>query len=157
MLLNKEEVFQTVVAQLEESLRILKETAIEAKEASTNEESKAENKYDTRGLEAGYLAQGQAVRAQKLEETLFNLKKVTLKPFDDKTPIGVSALVRLRSEDDSEKWIFLIPANGVTVESKGLKVQSTSLESPMGSSLLDNKVGDSIFIHSNEFEICDCL
>ena len=47
-------------------------------EAATNEESKAENKYDTRGLEASYMAQAQSLRVSELKKDHYNLLRMAL-------------------------------------------------------------------------------
>ena len=46
--MNKADVLERFVQQLESRLAILVSSAMDAKDAATNEESKPENKYDTR-------------------------------------------------------------------------------------------------------------
>ncbi len=58
---------------------ILKEAALATYEAATHEESKPENEYDTRGLEASYLAGAQAKRTAEIEELLIILKHLDVK------------------------------------------------------------------------------
>ena len=154
---NKTLLFSQVVESLEEKLRVLKQNAIDAKEASTNEESKAENKYDTRGLEASYLAQGQAARVLDLEKALYNLKRVVLKTYEPDTPIGISALVEVVNETDEKKWFFVVPANGVTLRTETIVIQTTSLDSPMGEALLGLRAGEDFSLNGREYEIMQCL
>lgn len=54
---------QQVLGRLAEDLLRVEQAAQIAHEAATHEENIAENKYDTLGLEAAYLATGQARRA----------------------------------------------------------------------------------------------
>ena len=54
---------QQVLERLAEDLLEVEEAVRVAHEAATHEENIAENKYDTLGLEAAYLATGQARRA----------------------------------------------------------------------------------------------
>ena len=51
-----------IIDKLQADLRIAKDALRASHEAATHAESKAENKYDTRGLEAAYLADGQRRR-----------------------------------------------------------------------------------------------
>ena len=153
--INKEKLFKDVVEKLEDTLKILIESALEAKEASTNEESKAENKYDTRGLEASYLASGQAQRVKELEESIFNLKKVELKRFGATAPIGISALVRVSIDDRDKKWFFLLPASGIRLDTPLGSVQTLSLESPIGKALFQAQQGDEVEYRGKEYEILE--
>ena len=58
--MNKTQLLKQIVSCLSESLGILEKAARASHEEATHESSKAESKYDTRGLEAAYLAGGQA-------------------------------------------------------------------------------------------------
>src|SRR3990167_5836127 len=60
--LNKAQLLHQVIAHLETALSQAQQAAQTAYEAATDEENIAENKYDTLGLEASYLATGQARR-----------------------------------------------------------------------------------------------
>ena len=57
---------QQVLERLAEDLLEVEEAVRVAHEAATHEENIAENKYDTLGLEAAYLATGQARRAEAI-------------------------------------------------------------------------------------------
>lgn len=56
--MDKRALIKKIVAQLEAELALLTKAARSAHAEATHESSKAENKYDTRGLEASYLARG---------------------------------------------------------------------------------------------------
>lgn len=58
--MNKTAVYQQMLEKLAIDLDVLQRAAQTAYEAATHEENIAENKYDTLGLEASYLATGQA-------------------------------------------------------------------------------------------------
>ncbi len=55
---------QQVLERLAEDLQQAEQAVRVAHETATHEENIAENKYDTLGLEAAYLATGQARRAE---------------------------------------------------------------------------------------------
>jgi len=59
-LMDKARIIEQIVASLSESLAVLEKAARASHAEATHESSKAESKYDTRGLEAAYLAGGQA-------------------------------------------------------------------------------------------------
>ena len=60
--MDKPHLLALIVATLAHDLDVLTRAAQTAYEAATAEENIAENKYDTLGLEASYLATGQARR-----------------------------------------------------------------------------------------------
>lgn len=61
---------QQLNAQYERAIKALEG----AYEAATGDDTKAESKYDTRGLEASYFAAGQAEQADKLKNALTALE-----------------------------------------------------------------------------------
>ena len=82
-----------------------------AHEAATGADTKAENKYDTRGLEASYLAAGQAEQAEELQRGLSALEAFEFLDFDFDDEIGTGALVE--AEKDGELLFYLLaPAGG---------------------------------------------
>lgn len=86
--MDKKKLVAAICTQLELDLETQKAAALATYEAATGEESKAENEYDTRGLEASYLAGAQAKRVGEIEELLTIYKFVELKKFTAKDVIG---------------------------------------------------------------------
>ena len=64
-----------------------------AAEAATGDDTKAEGKYDTRGLEASYLAAGQAEQADELARAVAAIDAFTFEDFEIDDPIAPGALV----------------------------------------------------------------
>ena len=71
-----------------------------AHEAATGADTKAENKYDTRGLEASYLAAGQADQAESLLRGITLLSGFEFPDFDIDDPIAPGALVEVEIEEE---------------------------------------------------------
>ena len=93
--MDKKILVEMIAAKLEAELKSAKEAAMETYAAATGEESRPENEYDTRALEASYLAGAQAQRAREIEEALIMYKFLELKIFKEGTPIGPTALIEL--------------------------------------------------------------
>ena len=68
--MTKQEAIEQFTAKLRQQLSSMMEAAKNTHEAATGQESKQEGKYDTRGLEASYLAGAQAQQTEKLTESL---------------------------------------------------------------------------------------
>ena len=62
------------------------------REEATDEQSKAENKYDTRGLEASYLARGQSRQARETEAALEQFAALARQPAPARDPLPPSSL-----------------------------------------------------------------
>ncbi len=154
---DKNQLLELIVEKLEDQRRLLVAAAQEAKDYSTAEESKAENKYDTRGLEASYLASGQSQRASKLQEQIYLLKNVRLKDFAIDQPIGIGALIELSVNDKLKRLLFFLPVGGVEVSIGLEKIQSITLESPIGREVHNQATGFEFQINGNDYVILSVL
>ena len=134
-----------IIATLSADLATLSGAARAAHAAATHEECLPDNKYDTTGLEASYLAQGQANRAAEIRQALERYRALELRPFDEQTPIRLTALVTLEAEDGSCRQVFLGPdAGGLKLGSGAAECIVITPESPLGRMLLGKVCGDEI-------------
>lgn len=140
--MNKAKLIEQVCAQLQKEFDLAKAAALETYQAATGEESQPENEYDTRALEASYLAGAQAKRVLEIEKSLLMYKYLELRTFTDKTPIGPTALVEVDLNGKS-LLVFIVPeGGGVIVEFEGKFVQVLTPKSPLGEALVTLKTGD---------------
>ncbi|SDH95377.1 GreA/GreB family elongation factor [Pseudomonas panipatensis] len=147
--MNKRHAYQRILAKLEEDLEVALRAARTAHEAATHEESIAENKYDTLGLEASYLAAGQARRVEEIRQSLALFQNLVLRNFDAEQGIQTSALVELADADGRSKWLFLGPdAAGLKIELDGQEVLVITPRSPLGGALLNRQAGDELEVGS---------
>src|SRR3954467_2892209 len=109
--MDKQALVNEIITQLTKNLGVLEKAARASHAEATHESSKAENKYDTRGLEAAYLAGGQARQAKDLMDSLKIYGALTLKDFARAEPIDLTALVELES-DGTRSTYFIGPKNG---------------------------------------------
>ena len=102
---------------------------------------RARSKYDTQGLEASYLAAGQAERAEELAATITALNAAPFPPFTAKDPITEGALVET-SLGGNPEWFLLAPcAGGLTVELKGREITVLGPGAPLRRELQGLKKG----------------
>lgn len=139
---EKKRLIQAIIDHLEQDLAGLKSAAMESYEAATGEESRPENEYDTRALEASYLAGAQSKRVAEVEEALHIYRHLEVRQYTDKTPIGPTALVDVECEGKPHR-VFITPASGgLTVLFEGHSVQVVTPKSPLGEALVGLSVGD---------------
>jgi transcription elongation GreA/GreB family factor len=143
--MNKSVLHQQVITRLEDDLQQAQQAALTAYEAATHEENIAENKYDTLGLEASYLATGQARRAAAIRQTLANWKQLVIRAFDPLLGIQLGALIELSDDEDRRQCLFLGPDGAaMKLQQDGQAVQVIGPQAPLGQSLLGKQVGDEV-------------
>ncbi|MCK9800208.1 transcription elongation factor GreAB [Pseudomonas sp. MAFF 302030] len=145
--MNKSAVHQLILEKLRDDLDIAQRAAQTAYETATHEENIAENKYDTLGLEASYLAAGQAKRVEEIRQALTLCQNLTLRPYDEQQGIQVGALLGLEDEHGHEQWLFLAPDGaGLKVYVVGQLITVITPRSPLGKNLLGKFEGDDVEI-----------
>ncbi|MGS0535674.1 transcription elongation factor GreAB [Pseudoalteromonas sp. SaAl2] len=128
---------------LEAQLATAKAAAKTAHDAATHEENIAENKYDTLGLEAAYLAQGQAERVNDCHLSMIEFEKVFKESASTKVSIG--SLVCVSDEDENTKWYFIGPlSGGLSVTIKEQLIYVLTPHSPLGSLLMNKQKEDEL-------------
>ena len=139
-----------LVAQIQKHLEtelVALETALRAAEdAATHEESKPENKYDTRGLEASYLAGAQRGRAAELRGMLDLLGRTRLKVLSEADALTPTALVELECEGVRGFYLLAAVGAGAALSLDGQAVLAITPASPLGRALLGKHVGDVVTI-----------
>ena len=136
---------QEVLARLAEDLLQAEHALRVAHEAATHEENIAENKYDTLGLEAAYLATGQARRAEAIRQAMTQWRQFRPGAYDARQGIQLGALVCLVDSDDRQQHLFLGPDGGSMKLVSGTQlVQVISSEAPLCRALLGKSEGDEV-------------
>ncbi len=116
-----------------------------AHEAATGEDTKSEGKYDTRALEASYLAAGQADLADELAQALqeFDATDFSEQDYDD--PIRVGSLVEWEEDGKLQTFLITTKAGGlsVTLGDAG-EVVSLACYSPLAENLIGKIAGTAV-------------
>lgn len=138
---------QQVLQRLSEDLLQAEQAARAAHETATHEENVAENKYDTLGLEAAYLATGHARRADAIRHAMAAWAQFRPRPYDASEGIQLGALVCLIDSDDKQQQLFLGPDGGSMKLVGGAQfVQVISSEASLGRAMLGKCEGDKVSI-----------
>jgi len=146
--LDKVKLIHEIRKSLEKDLEVLKEAERATREAATHEESKPENEYDTRGLEASYLAGAQSKRITETEELLVIFKHIELKYFNENDPISTTALIEIECNNKKGSYFFLPKGGGIYLTFEGKRIQIVTPSSPLGEALLGLRVGDVALVES---------
>lgn len=130
--------------ELKTRLDRLTRAAKESQIAATDPDSKAESKYDTRNLEASYLAAGQARQVEELSHALGMFERVNLPDYSGMGAIGPGALVELSIKGESNWFLLVAVAGGLEVDDGERRITLLSPESPLYQQLLGLAVGEAI-------------
>ena len=138
-----QKVIETLQSEMETYVRAAKFSHAEA----TAEENRAENKYDTRGLEASYLAAGQANKIVEIEESIAAFDALRERKFSEADGIDIGALIEI-SQDGERAHYFIGPsAGGIEIKTRGTEVLVITPQSPLGSQLKGGKQGSKMKIN----------
>jgi len=143
--MNKVLLQQQVLDRLAEDLLQAEQAVRAAHETATHEENIAENKYDTLGLEAAYLATGQVRRAEAIRQALAHWRQFRPRPYDAREGIQLGALVCLVDANEKQHHFFLGPDGGSMQLACGAElVQVISRDAPLGRAMLGKCEGDEV-------------
>jgi hypothetical protein len=111
--LKKAQLIKAILAALQAELDTFTRAAQSARAEATDPQSRAEHKYDTRGLEASYLAAGQARQVAELEAAIAAFRTLPVRQFGAGEAIALGALVELERGREQTAY-FLGPCAGGT-------------------------------------------
>ncbi len=140
--MDKKQVIAVFINHLEKELEVLKEAARATAEAATNEESRPENEYDTRALEASYLAGAQSKRVVEVMEVLTLFKTLSFKEFKPGDAVQSTALVDVKLDGKKNRLLMMPKGGGVNMRLEDQTVQIVTPNSSLGETILGLKVGE---------------
>ena len=140
--MNKHALLKQIVAHLAAELELFTTTALATHADATDEQNRAEDKYDTRGLEASYLAIGQSRQAAEVEQALRQFELLPVRDFSPTDPINVGALVVLEAKGERSFYFVGPRAGGTEVKHDKKTVLVITPQSPLGRQLVSKSQGD---------------
>lgn len=142
--LMKLRVIEKIRVELRAQLERLSKAAQEAHAAATDPGSKAEGKYDTRSLEASYLAAGQARQVDELAASVRIFENLQLVDFELDSEIDSGALVEVDLRGERGFFLLVPAAGGMVIVHEGEEITLLTPESLLYRKLLGLKCGESL-------------
>jgi len=139
--MNKTVLLKQIVAALGESLEVIERAARASHAEATHESSRAESKYDTRGLEASYLAGGQARQALEIMDSIKMYQSLAARDFAPGDLIDLTAVVKLETDGVPALYFIGPKSGGVEVDFEGDEITVITPQSPLGQNLVGKKAG----------------
>ena len=139
--MKKAQLIKLIITSLRESVDVLEKAARASHEEASHESSRAESKYDTRGLEAAYLAGGQARQAKEILDSIKAYEALAIRDFAPDAPIELTALVELDT-DGTHSTYFIGPRNGgLEIQHRRKEIMVITPQSPLGQNLIGRQAG----------------
>jgi transcription elongation GreA/GreB family factor len=142
--MDERALLDSIIAALAAELDTLASAAKDARQSATDDESRAEDKHDTRAIEASYLADGQERAALELAEALTAYRALVARPFGPGEPVALTALVELEVGRQRELYFIGPSRGGLVVVQDGRDVLVITPQSPIGRKLLGRGTGDAV-------------
>jgi hypothetical protein len=140
----KSQLLDQIRTELRTRLERLSKAAFEAHAAATDPGSKAEGKYDTRSLEASYLAAGQARQVDELAASLRIFESLSLPDFPPDAEIDAGALVLADLNREPAGFLLGPACGGMVVEHEGDEITLLGPESALYRKLVGMRAGESL-------------
>ena len=144
--MDKRSLARSVISQLEAELALQTEAAMGSRDEATNEESRAEDKYDMRSQSAAYLAAGQARLATEIAGAVKAWNALVLRDFAPGDEIAAGALVTLEAAGRSTAYLLGPQSGGMEARDGDQVATVVTGSSPLGRQLLGRRVGDLVKI-----------
>lgn len=138
----KDALLKELITRAKVELLKLEEAALAQKNFATDQEFKAESKYDTRALEASYLASAEAKRVEELRLEIQILEEVDVNASKKLGEISIGALAELLHKGQNRKYFLIPTAGGTLLNVEGEAVLVVSVFSPIGDAMMGLKVGE---------------
>jgi len=144
--IRKPDILASIIARLQADLLMLERAVAMAHDTATHADCLGSSKYETMGLEASYLAQGQGTRLLEVEGSLEYFKRLRL--TESATVIGLSSLVVLDDEQNNRQWLWLAgEAGGLKVQYGEMTITVITPKSPLGRALFAKPAGQAFEIN----------
>jgi len=134
--------YDTLLETLRDEVKHAVAASKDAAEYATNEESRAESQWDTQGLEASYLAAGQAGMAKQWAAAVEELQSERADLLKPNSRVSLGALFKCDFAGSEEYFFYAGVAGGHVVPVEGREVTVITPQSPLAHKLLNLRAGD---------------
>ena len=151
--MHKKNILQAIIHTLEDELLTAQQALDTATQTATHSETIAKSKYDTFGLEASYLAQGQQQRIGEVHIALQALQAQLHHSEKKCNSIKLGSLFALENEKGELHWFYLAAAaGGLKISQQGITLTVITNQAPIAKNLLGKSEDDDVhFNQQNSF------
>lgn len=144
----KQKIKNKLLEKAKEQLTLAAQAAESAKNLSREGDLKSDGKYDTRGVEAGYLAGAQAKRVEEIKQDIALLESIEL-DHDSKT-VSIGSLIELEYNKNTRVYFLSSTSGGNLLNIDGQAILVISVFSPIGQAVVNLSLGDEFEVLTKE-------
>jgi len=146
-MIDKQQLWQVLFTELTRLIEVAQAAATRAHETATDDANVAENKYDTLGLEAAYLAQGQQERVSQCVDDLESFRQLKQR-YHNSEQVTQGSLVTLQASAGMPQHFLLgLSAGGVKVLHDGVEVLVITHGAPLSKALLGAYLNEEVTVN----------
>lgn len=139
---SKSALIRKIMEALRDNATRVADAARTAHDEATHEENRVEDPYDTRALEASYLAAGQARQMEGVAEALQQYGVMVPRKFGPRDAVDVGALVGVESDGERRRYFIGPGAGGMEITLGGKNILVLTPQSPLGAQFIGRHKGD---------------
>lgn len=129
--MEKTVLFDALIAQLKGRVEASRAASLDAASYATDSEAKADSKWDTQGLEASYLAAGQASHAKETARALRRLEGSRSELLRARRVVEIGALIKIDFGGGVEWYFIASDGGGEVVRIEDEKFTVLTPQSPL--------------------------
>lgn len=134
-MINKKIILEQLIENLRRELVDVEAAAKSTKELVTAEDLKSEGKYDTRAIEASYLASAQNKRVEEIKLDIQMLEEIELPDLPTKT-LQMGSLGLIKCNNQERLYFLSSTSGGSMLQVNGHSILVISVFSPIGNEAL---------------------
>jgi len=139
--MSKNDILALIITRLRTDVSVCEQAVKVAHDTATHKDALGSSRYETMGLEASYLAQGQGLRLLEVERSLAYFSQLKLP--EDVEIIGLSSLIALNDENGDKQMLWLAAdAGGLKVQYGDITITVITPKAPLGAALIGKQAGD---------------
>lgn len=138
----KKKIIEELLLKVRTELAALESASKSAKSYVTEGDIKSDGKYDTRGIEAGYLAGAQEKRVEELKLELQMLEEIPVRDFSKDEEVGIGSLVDLTFKGQTRRYFIAPTAGGTMLNIDETPILVISTFSPIGDAVFGTTLGE---------------
>src|SRR5690625_506159 len=144
--MDKNDLLEALIGTLKEELRKSVDASKDAAGYATDDQARAESKWDTQGIEASYLAAGQAGQARQWAEAISLLEQTREDLAAPRNEVTSGAVVKCALAGGDE-FFFISPVGGGEVlQIDGDEITVVTMRSPITLRILGKRAGESFVL-----------
>lgn len=150
--MNKKKILESLQQSIQDELEKANSAYKTTHNHATNSELKSDGKYDTRAIEASYLAGAQKKRVEELKKELTLLSEID--PSSTHENVCIGSIVTLTLNNIEKKYFISCTTGGSLINFEGEHYLVVSAYSPLCSAMIGLQAGDTFEVEIRD-DICE--